>query len=172
MGYTTDFDGALAITPALKPEVAEYINRFSGTRRMKRNVADLTKVYGGEHGFNGNYGIDGEFFAHEDGDCGQSDRTGVQDFNCRPSTQPGLWCQWVIRTTKNGEQYLEWDGNEKFYNYVEWLRYVIDNFIAPQGSVCNGEILWQGEDYDDRGRIRVVDNKVKKGKAKITYEDD
>lgn len=31
---------------------------------------------------------------------------------------PGIWCQWII----NSNNKLEWNGAEKFYYYVEWLR--------------------------------------------------
>ena len=55
---------------------------------------------------------------------------------------------------------MVWDGGDKFYNYEEWLVYLIDNFIAPSGYICNGEIEFQGEDMNDFGTIYVNDNVV------------
>lgn len=43
MGYTTYFEGHLTIEPPLNPKHEEYINAFSGTRRMKRNPNLLKK---------------------------------------------------------------------------------------------------------------------------------
>lgn len=58
------------------------------------------------------------------------------------------------------ENELVWDEGEKFYNYEEWLIYLIDNFIAPSGYKLNGKIQFQGEDEDDFGVICVVDNEI------------
>lgn len=165
MGYSTEFNGGLEITPALTKEVADYINTFSTTRRMKRDVAKLPSIdINGNCGLFGtaNYGTEGEFFAS----TGDERNDSVIDYNYPPSTQPGLWCQWVI---EDDGASLVWDGGEKFYNYAEWLEYVITNFIAPAGSVCNGNITWQGEESDDMGMLRVINNELKVGFAKIQY---
>lgn len=55
---------------------------------------------------------------------------------------------------------MEWDQNEKFYEYVAWLRYMIDNFFSPAGHKLNGTVEFQGESFDDRGAIVVTDNVV------------
>lgn len=46
-------------------------------------------------------------------------------------------------------------------NYVEWLEYLIQHFIAPWGYKLNGAVVWHGEDSDDIGRIVVTDNVVR-----------
>lgn len=74
---------------------------------------------------------------------------------------PGFWCKWTIQPVAadaDGEpQYgLAWDGGEKFYNYVEWLQYLIDNFFEPDGYYLSGSVNWQGEQKDDEGLITVV----------------
>ena len=33
----------------------------------------------------------------------------------------------------NGKHYLEWDGGEKFYEYVKWLEYVIKYIFKGWG---------------------------------------
>jgi len=105
--------------------------------------------------FNGELGEEGEYFIGGLGFCGQDSDDSVIDHNTPPVTQPGLWCQWVINEADNC---LEWDGGEKFYDYEEWLDYLIENFFEPLGYVLNGDIEWEGEDDDDCGIIHVEDN--------------
>lgn len=80
---------------------------------------------------------------------------------------PGFYCQWVPTVDGDG---IEWDGNEKFYEYVEWLEYIIKHFIEPWGLKLNGEVEWQGESNDDRGLIVVVDNEVSTKTGRVVYE--
>lgn len=70
---------------------------------------------------------------------------------------PGIWCDWV--PTEDGE-YLQWNESEKFYNYVEWLQWLVVNFFQPKGYTLNGQIEWEGEDNEDIGTIIVKDNMV------------
>lgn len=139
------------------------------------------------------YGNDGEYFAKDDGDMGQNRDASIIDYNIAPGhktweqtqgedfnktwadknaliasgkCQPGLWCQWEI--TEDGTE-LQWDGGEKFYHYVDWLKYLINNFFEPWGIKLNGEIEWIGEDPSDRGKIVANDNEVKVFIGKITY---
>lgn len=171
MGYSTDFYGAFSVTPDLTDEQVNYINDFSNTRRMKRDVNVLMEMHDGKYGYPGKtgtaeeiYGKEGEFFVRDDGFCGQNRDESILDYNVPPSTQPGLWCQWVI----NGNE-LEWDGGEKFYNYVEWLEYLIENFFKPWGITINGEVEWSGESRSDIGKIVVTDNKVQALEGRIEY---
>ncbi len=79
---------------------------------------------------------------------------------------PGYYCQWI--PTKDGAA-IEWDGNEKFYSYVEWLEYIIEHFLEPWQLTLNGEVVWQGEEIGDIGVIAVKDNMVtaqKRGKGR------
>lgn len=200
MGYTTDFNGSLSISRPLTKKQTEYINRLSSTRRMKRDVNKLMEIYKGKYGYpfakektpESIYGLDGEFFAHDDGNAGQKEDASIINYNQPPGQvvvtmenlnkgikenetrskkllcQPGLWCQWVI--SDDGKA-LEWDGGEKFYNYIEWLKYLINRFFEPWGKKLNGEIYWEGEDSDDRGIIVVKDNVVKIKIAEITFKE-
>lgn len=72
------------------------------------------------------------------------------------SKYPGIWCQWIIAD----DDKLEWDGGEKFYNYVEWLEYLIKNYFNVWDVKLNGTIKWQGESMDDRGKIIVENNNI------------
>ena len=231
MGYSTDFNGSLTLSKPLTEEQFDYINKFSQTRRMKRDTNKLMEKYKGKFGYpvsqstslppstNGNgilelnpetntfeetnrseaekiYGVDGEFFVGGGGFAGQDHDETVIDHNIAPGQlipdyksdnymntynenqkraseglcQPGLWCQWIV-TQEGVEQRLEWDGGEKFYNYVEWLRYLIKNFFQPWGVLLNGVIEWEGESgIHDLGRIEVKDNVVTVRKGHVNYE--
>lgn len=159
MGYTTDFDGTLSFNKPVTEQLKEYINRFSYTRRMPRDNEKIKKIYPNwrELCFFGELGNKGEYFAPISNCYGQDDDGTVLDYNgYKENVHPGLWCQWII----NDDGDLAWDGGEKFYNYEEWLNYLIDRFFAPLGYVLNGDITWQGEAFDDFGTIHVVDNVV------------
>lgn len=77
--------------------------------------------------------------------------------------QPSLWCQW--NPSDDGTEII-WDGSEKFYNYTEWLEYLIATFLKPWGYKVNGMVEWRGEDSHDIGVIEVVDNVVTTHKGK------
>jgi hypothetical protein len=79
------------------------------------------------------------------------------------------YCQWVPSC---GGKCLEWDGGEKFYRYVEWLRYIISGFLIPWGIVLSGGVEWQGEESCDRGKIVVADNVVKVFKGRVVYAEE
>ncbi len=157
MGYTTDFNGSFKLNKKLDTETLEFLKKFNETRRMKRRM-------------DAKYGIDGEFFVDAEGPFGQDRDDTIVDYNRPPSTQPSLWCQWCPADDGSA---IVWDGGEKFYEYVPWIKYVIVNFLAPKGYVLNGEVEWVGEDSSDRGIIEIVNNVVrtKIGKISFEYED-
>lgn len=174
MGYTTEFEGSFVFEEKLTDEMIQYINRFSSTRRMKRNVEKIKETYSDwkNLSFNGDLGENGEYFVG-DSDWAldrfsrdvRSDPS-IIDYNEPPAKQPGLWCQWVV--SLNGK-YLEWDGNEKFYDYVEWLEYLINHFFTPSNIFMNGSVIWRGEDVEDIGKITVEHNKITVTKGKLTF---
>lgn len=159
MGYTTEFEGKFSATPSLKQIHIDYLNNFSEIRHMRRDV-EILEMYSDpiREAAGLPIGIEGEFFINSFGYCGQDDDPSILDYNNESSTQPGLWCHWVI--SENGK-YLEWDGGEKFYCYVEWLEYIIKNFLNPWGYVLNGSVKFQGEDEEDFGTIECKNNIVK-----------
>jgi hypothetical protein len=96
-----------------------------------------------------------------------------------PASVVGLYCQWI---PSDDGAIIEWDGGEKFYNYVEWIEYLVHNILDPKGPfwtepalsqryVLSGEVTWQGEGWDDKGMIRIVDNDVKVLQGVVTYEE-
>jgi hypothetical protein len=163
MGYSTYFSGGLELTPPANKELTSFVNEWKNTRRMARDVSKLTDK---SKGLNGEFGVEGEFYIGS-GEYGQDSDDSVINYNKPPKTQPSLWCQWEL--SQDGT-ILEWDEGEKFYEYIEWLEYMIDKFFEPSGIKLNGEIHWNGQESDDRGIIKVINNQVKIGVAKYTYE--
>ncbi len=154
MGYHTEFIGRFSLDKKLEDTLLIFLKKFSETRRMKRNV-------------DAKYGVEGEFYVDGTGDSGQGREDNIVEYNNPPRTQPGLWCQWI---PSDDGMFIEWDGDEKFYDYIAWLKYIISNFLAPKGYILNGEVKWEGEESSDMGIIVVTNNVVTTKRAKISYE--
>ena len=68
--------------------------------------------------------------------------------------------QWVPANTL---EHIVWDGNEKFYHYVEQLRWLCD-WLHDRGISANGTLYWQGEETGDTGTLVVAENVVTENK--------
>ena len=162
MGYTTDFDGDITISPPLSEKEIKYINMFADTRRMDRE--------------NGPYYVGGG------GMCGQDEEADIRNYNSPDDSQPGLWCQWVVN--EEGDA-LTWDGGEKFYHATEWMRYIVDHFLGAnplaklnnpehfdflQGHTLEGDIYADGEESGDVWKIEVRDNVVSEKAGAVSYD--
>jgi len=142
MGYTTEFKGNFTITPKLNLNQIKYLNDFCYSRRMKRNIKD--------------FGENGEYYIGK-GERGQNEEKNIIDYNEPPITQPSLWCDWVVNEEGTS---LSWNESEKFYNYVEWLSYLINNFFG-KNYLLNSSVKFQGEAFDDKGEIVIINNVIK-----------
>lgn len=80
---------------------------------------------------------------------------------------PNSYCQWKLLDDGHS---LGWDGGEKFYLYIDWLKFLINRVFAPQGYILNGEVSWQGEESTDMGVLRIVNNKLSIGQARIEFD--
>lgn len=141
MGYTTEFEGHFTIDRPVDEDTYKLLRGISETRRMRRDVGP-------------EYEDEGEFYIDGTGSRGQGRDDNIIDYNMPPATQPSLLIQ-------EDRQTIAWDGIENFYEYVEWLEYLINWILYPEGYVVNGEVRWQGEEHDDRGTIIVTDNRVR-----------
>lgn len=160
MGYTTDFEGSVAIEPPLNAAEISFLSQFNQTRRMARKL--------------------GPYYVGGTGSYGQGHDPDIINFNEPPRGHPSLWCQWT--PTEDGAE-IVWDEGEKFYGSAEWMTYIIDHFLKPgclaqkelpflQGNhTCNGVIYAQGEDPSDIWRLIVTDNQVdvQTGTVTVTY---
>ena len=155
MGYSTYFAGVFTLDRPLKPEQKAYLEAFSHTRRMKRDIALLEGLADPVREAVGlPLGEEGAYFIGAPDHCCQ-DNQGVTEINSPPPGQPGLWCGW---TPNEDGDCIEHDGGEKFYEYVDWIKYLIKHFLAPWGYVVNGEVEWSGEEVGDNGVIFIHDN--------------
>jgi hypothetical protein len=116
MGYDTEFDGKVSISPPLNAHEIAFLRKFATSRRMDR--------------------ARGPYFVDGSGLRGQGPDDDIRDFNQPPTGQPGLWCEW--EPTDDGTA-IKWNGEEKFYDSKEWMTYLIDTFLKP-GAVLAGEL--------------------------------
>jgi hypothetical protein len=169
MGYTTDFYGSFDLDKPLTEAHAKYLKAFSESRRMTR---DENKVQSFSDPLREAVGLpigrQGGYYVNAKGFHGQDHDDSIIDYNRPPNSQPSLWCKWV--PSDDGRN-IEWDGGEKFYDYIGWIEYLIENFLAPWGYKLNGEVEWQGEDRDDFGMIVVKDNIVYTRMGSRTFGD-
>jgi len=158
MGYTTKFEGCFELDRQLDEAHYEYLVLFSETRRIRRSkelaekLKDPVRIKA-----NLPIGEDGAYFVGGTGFAGQDNDKSVINYNGSPTGQPGLRCQWV--PNEDGTA-IEWDGGEKFYDYIDWIKYLVDNFLGPWGYKVNGEVNWSGEEAGDTGTITIKDNVV------------
>ena len=71
---------------------------------------------------------------------------------------PGAWCDWV--PTRDGKAIKCANNDMSFYDFDEWLEWIIDHFLKPWGYTLNGTARWQGEEVGDTGTLSVRNNEV------------
>jgi hypothetical protein len=54
---------------------------------------------------------------------------------------------------------------------LEWLQYIVENFLELWGYTLNGAVEWEGEESGDTGRIVVLDNVIKLQYVKLSWQD-
>jgi hypothetical protein len=131
MGYTTDFIGHIEIHPPLNTAEQHYLLAFAASRRYNRA--------------GGPYEVPGNPSAEHDERPAE-----IDTYNAPAPGQPSLWCGWQPCW---GGCCLSFDGREKFYGATEWLRYLIDHFLAPQAYAANSGLAC----FDDFGFDHVLD---------------
>ena len=159
MGYHTDFTGRVDIVPPLNAVEVAYLQAFNRTRH---NLAGVS------------------VHAVEQPSVGPR----MLRLSDEPHPgKPGYYCPWTVCDDGTA---LVWDGTEKPYEPVEWMRYVVGTFLAPPSSefphhprlclpiggppfdqftfdhVCNGEFEAQGEEPGDHWHLLVADNEVRR----------
>lgn len=168
MGYTTEFSGSFKLTPALNQEQINYLTAFSNSRRVKRH-ADLCEKKEDpiRYAVGLPVGEEGEFCVFSEGHWMNSDET-IIDYNQHPKNQHGLWCHWI--PSEDGTEIL-WNGAEKFYEYIQWINYINENFLKPWGITIDGDVKWFGEDEEDIGIIVAKDGGISYRLKKITHQE-
>lgn len=77
---------------------------------------------------------------------------------------PSHWNQWIVG---DDWQSVKWNGGEKFYGYIDWIRLLNRKFLAPRGYCLGGTVHFQGEEPGDSGRIVATD-----GNIEVFWDDD
>ena len=188
-----EYINALAGTRRMKRDAAKLMEKYKGKHGnpyAKEKTAEAIYGRDGEYFAFDNPSAEGGIFGGNF--RGQGEDGTIIDYNTPPgqvpygdrtftdvyaenqrrekegTCQPGLWCQWIL--SEDGTE-LRWDEGEKFYNYVEWLKYLIEHFFSKWKIKLNGEIFWHGEHSEDRGLIIVKNNVVKIKYGRTVYED-
>lgn len=156
LGYSTEFTGRFTLDRKLEDKHYNYLKLFSYHRHMKIKPHNLTKemIDAGVDA-----GLDGAFFAFDfiNKSSEYNKYFSIISYNEPPELCPGLWCQWIPSYDKLG---IEWDGGEKFYNHPEWIEFIQVHFLNKWNYKLSGSVFFQGEDYRDKGYIRVKNNKI------------
>jgi hypothetical protein len=137
MGYTTDFLGHIDITPSLNEHEAAYLSAFRHSRHWDRP--------------GGPYDVAANPFA-EDGRGVDRDA-----YNSLGQGKPQLYCQWEVCWDGCC---LTFDGGEKFYQPIRWLRYLIDHFLVPDAQAASsGLSVFDDFSFDHRLDGLIVGNR-------------
>jgi len=152
MGYTTEFDGEIAVTPPLNADEVSFLKDLADSRRMNRTKGPL-------------HVEPNQGFMHYDA-------PDVIDSNQPHPDQPGLWLCW--EPSDDGAS-IAWNGAEKFYDADAWMKYLVEKLLAPSARAyidahmsedprlasftCDHELTGvidaQGEDPGDRWQLAV-----------------
>ncbi len=126
MGFSTDFVGHIDIEPRLNDAEIEYLTAFFQSRRCLRNGDP--------------YEVPGNPRAESSEEIGEL-------YNIRAPGQPNLWCDWTVCWDGCC---LAWNGTEKSYSMIPWLRYLIAHFLKPKARASR----------DDRFESFTVDHQL------------
>ena len=165
-GYVQDRFGRIVfykLLPKTEEDQVYRITRYVVYGPHKVEYTETVSKSAWEKASSGDYNPDSDQFGQE------RDET-IVDYNEPPSTQPSLWLGWIVNEDRVT---IEHDGGEKFYGYIEWIKYLIDKILKPNDYVVNGEVLWEGEDGGaDVGKIVVTNNEVKAYRGRIEYVEE
>lgn len=132
MGYTTIFEGYLTSDLPLPNKLSQEINDINPYNNYYRKTN------------NENYGMDD--YLHND------------IYKKKIGSNIDSYCQWCYNEK---EKVIEWDGGEKFYGYILWLKFILKLINEKSNCKFNGIIRWMGEEIADIGLIEVIDNEIK-----------
>ncbi len=186
MGYTTDFDGKIVISPKLPDE---FVGGFNFTTKKRNNTygdgeqGSFDHLYHSRWGYNslgdpppeGTTNRLGGWFSpyvfERPGDyptrIDEYARIGIHRASAVTEV-PSCWNHWQLGQGVDDFTVLEWDGGEKFSEYIEWMKYVLRLIHSdfPQSHFV-GTIDWEGEDPTDRGQIIVGENKFEEQQISV-----
>lgn len=107
MGFSTDYLGHIDIKPRLNDAEIEYLTAFFASRRFVRASP---------------YDVPGNPQAET------SDGLPPELYNQPHPGQPDLWCDWSVCWDGCC---MAWNGTEKSYSMIPWLKYLTQHFLKP-----------------------------------------
>ena len=152
-----EITGTLKITPEPNESIKNLLQGLNRTRRMARDIGKLAELNNISPVMAERlYGKEGELYYEDFPNSDQTRDPSIIDYNRPPGNQPSLWNNWILDPETST---LSWEPHDKFYNYREWLTYIIDDILAPDGYKVNGYIKWVGDEHPlDRGYTCVNNN--------------
>jgi len=76
------------------------------------------------------------------------------------SSEPDLPGYGSLLTVSEERDAILPEEGESRHGVRMWLKLLIEHFLGPRGYVLNGEVEWDGEDLEDRGRLFIKDNEL------------
>jgi len=76
------------------------------------------------------------------------------------SPEPDLPGYGSLLTVSEERDAILPEEGESRHGLRMWLKLLIEHFLGPRGYVLNGEVEWDGEDPEDRGRLFIKDNQL------------
>ena len=76
------------------------------------------------------------------------------------SSEPDLPGYGSLLTVSEERDAIVPEEGESRHGVRLWLKLLIEHFLGPRGYVLNGEVEWDGEDLEDRGRLFIRDNQL------------
>lgn len=159
MGYDTNFFGEFELDKELTKDQHKYLCLFNEKRhfQIKDSFFEKKSKPSVMKNLNIDFGEDGCFYVDEENNLKYYDSSIIEiakNYNRPPGDCPGLWCGWI---PSNDKKHIIWDRVEKFYNYTEWLNFIISKFLNPWEIEIFGSVKFQGEHPNDVGFIRIKD---------------
>lgn len=116
MGYNTQLEGRVEISPPLNAAEVSYLQKFNQARHCMRGTGpyDVSEV-------------------------SSLERHNHRDWSNRTyPDKPDFYCPWV--PTEDGTA-LVWDGGEKSYGMTDWMEYLIYHFLRPDAIASRPMLL-------------------------------
>lgn len=82
---------------------------------------------------------------------------------------PSIWNHWIPTEDRLHIKCDDMD-DASFYNYDEWIKLLIDRFLAPRGYILKGTVKWEGEEQGDVGKLIIKNNVLTVKKARLVYD--
>lgn len=149
----TELKGKFSLNKELDEETSKLLHGLANTRRMARDIDKLKEL-----GFNGDYGVEGEFFVDSvvGEDIDYEEDVTILNVNIQPSTQPSLWCDWV---PSEDNLSIHAPESPNFWRSQEWMNYILERILNPRGYYVSGTVeLIELIDPSDEGEYLLEAN--------------